>query len=514
MIGEVIMKRVWAFSLSLILSFCFLTGCEEVIDFDKSTTVLTDGFQGVFNPLFADSKGDIAVCDLLFDSIVEISESGDVIAGLADFEVLENGCKYRFKLRNAEFSDGTRIKTSDVLFTLKVVADDSYEGNIDLSDLGILGFDNYTNGDSSEITGFETSEDGGFNIVLEEANPDFLERFTFGILSEEYYGKEYEQGDVSSVETLNAAPLGSGQYIFESFNGNIVKVKANKNYFKGQPQIDEIILKSVDNKTELSSFDLIETDFASEILKGIPKRSNYKVKNYACNVFYNFGFNCKDTLFSDEDIRYAIALAVNLENLSKRICGSKDGVPEIFDKVYAVERDIEKAAEILKDNGYKKNSDGFFSKGSEVLEFTLSYEKGKTIEETLAKQLETDLREFGVKVNLKEVENLADKIKNGKEQSFIICTEDGGKYFGAISFKTKTFENVYNFSSDEFDGLLDDYKKNALTDGMKKIVAEEVPCLPIYMKLQTVISSDDMPKIYSSAYRSLMKNMYSVELNQ
>ena len=503
------MKRVLAFCLCLIM--CFLTGCTEIV-INRDVTAMTGEFMGVFNPLFAESEGDKAVCDLVFDSIVEISESGDVIAGLANYEVLENGNKYRFELKKANFTDGVRLKASDVLFTLKILADKSYNGNVDLTDCGIIGFDEYKKGFSDEIKGFVITEDGGFNIVLKEPNPGFLSMLTFGILSEEYYGKDFKKGDLSYIRSLDGKPLGSGQYIFGSYMNDEVSFTANKTYFKGCPEINDVLLVRQGNKPV--DFDICETDFALETVKKLPAHNNYKIKNYACNVFYNFGFNCNDALFSNKNIRKALSMVIDFEKMSDAISDGGDGKPFVFGEIYAVSKDNDSADKILEKEGYKKDSDGFYTINSQILGFTVSVEKGAEIEGKLAERLVEDMKDFGVKAEIKEVENIFDKAENGEEQSFIISTEDGGKYFGVTSFKTQTVENVYNFSDAGFDKAVENYDKNSLTDGMKKMVADNVPCIPLYMKLKTIIYTNEIPKVYASSYRSIYKNLYSIKFNK
>ena len=47
------------------------------------------------------------------------------------------------------------------------------------------------------------------------------------ILPEHYYGADWSKGDLSSIKALNGAPIGSGPYIFDSYESNIVSLHAN-----------------------------------------------------------------------------------------------------------------------------------------------------------------------------------------------------------------------------------------------------------------------------------------------
>ncbi|HEX6083431.1 MAG TPA: ABC transporter substrate-binding protein, partial [Thermoanaerobaculia bacterium] len=81
------------------------------------------------NPITSTSTYDRQVVDYLFTPMVYLDHDLEPIPGLADsWEVLEGGKLYRFELnRKATFSDGTPVKASDVVFTLRKIFDPASE---------------------------------------------------------------------------------------------------------------------------------------------------------------------------------------------------------------------------------------------------------------------------------------------------------------------------------------------------------------------------------------------------
>ena len=68
----------------------------------------------------------------------------------------------------------------------------------------------------------------------------------------------FPKGDLSGVKAKNTAPLGAGPYTFDSYENNVVTLKANPNYFKGEPKIQYIQMQEV----------LQETDYVPGLLTG------------------------------------------------------------------------------------------------------------------------------------------------------------------------------------------------------------------------------------------------------
>lgn len=202
-------KRITAFFMAAFVAAGSLAGCSrpgsketsagtvaevetapvvEAVDIADGDALLVgeEGVSGVFNPLFARSKADQMVCDLVFDTICSVNEFGELQdaaghlelspedagagageetagsagngsetgsgSGAASGSGEENGeaaendttIDYRLTLnKGLKFSDGTDVTIDDVIFTWKLMADPYYEGLYTLAGVPVLGMQEY-----------------------------------------------------------------------------------------------------------------------------------------------------------------------------------------------------------------------------------------------------------------------------------------------------------------------------------------------------------------------------------
>lgn len=146
----------------------------------------SDEFNAKFSPFFAETVSDITVSDLVNVSLLNLDRTGSIITkgiegekkeyngkeytyhGISDLDIKENSdgtVFYDFKLKDGlKFSDGEPFTIDDVIFTMYVLADPTYDGNVTFFTLPIQGMDEYRNG-----------VDTLFNLILKagEGNTDF-----------------------------------------------------------------------------------------------------------------------------------------------------------------------------------------------------------------------------------------------------------------------------------------------------------------------------------------------------
>ena len=133
---------------------------------NDGTLVLADtGFEGKFSPFFAASSADQHVIDLTNIALLGADRKGEMVLkgiegetreyngtdytyyGPADCEVTENAdgtVTYAVNMRDdLVFSDGTPITIDDVIFTMYVYLDPTYDGSVTLYSMPIAGLDDY-----------------------------------------------------------------------------------------------------------------------------------------------------------------------------------------------------------------------------------------------------------------------------------------------------------------------------------------------------------------------------------
>lgn len=113
--------------------------------------IATQSRNGVYNPFFSSNSYDNQVLDMVFAPAIRLDENGEAMdwLGHVDTEEVtaEDGhtqVKYTLKLKeDLVFSDGEPITIDDMIFTLYVMADPTYDGSSTFSTLDIVGMKEY-----------------------------------------------------------------------------------------------------------------------------------------------------------------------------------------------------------------------------------------------------------------------------------------------------------------------------------------------------------------------------------
>ena len=176
-------KQVLALAMAVAMAAGLLAGCgssasssaESVATSEAAATdtgssdgtlVLADtGFEGKFSPFFAASSADQHVIDLTNIALLGADRKGEMVLngiegetreyngtdytyhGPADCVVTENAdgtVTYDIKLReDLKFSDGEPVTIDDVIFSMYVFLDPTYDGSVTMYSTPIVGLDEY-----------------------------------------------------------------------------------------------------------------------------------------------------------------------------------------------------------------------------------------------------------------------------------------------------------------------------------------------------------------------------------
>ena len=147
-----IKKQNTFFAVILALSLCFsLVACgkEPVVE----TMVIGNGqMSGVFSPFFSETADDQVIVDLTSMKLLRPDVDGEPRPYASSCEVLEEKdpsgktlyTTYRFQLMdNLYFSDGEPVTADDVVFSVKVLCDPTYNGLSAVGTLPIKGLQEY-----------------------------------------------------------------------------------------------------------------------------------------------------------------------------------------------------------------------------------------------------------------------------------------------------------------------------------------------------------------------------------
>ena len=215
------MKRTIALVLALVLCLALFAGCgskqqsasgseEPAASGDKPLVVGYSNFSSKFSPFFAESAYDQDVASMTGANLLDVDRQGAIVEkgktgetrsyngtdyeylGLADLTITENAdgtIDYDFDLRdNVVFSDGEKLTADDVIFSMYVLSDPTYDGSSTFFALPIKGMEEYRSGmsslysllleageDNTDFTNWDEATQKGFWDAYKTAGPAFAQ---------------------------------------------------------------------------------------------------------------------------------------------------------------------------------------------------------------------------------------------------------------------------------------------------------------------------------------------------
>ena len=225
------MKRALALILSLVMCLGLLAGCGDKNTGDQTkdeTTPLVVGyapFNEKFSPFFSETEYDQDVWLMTSVALLNNGRQGEMIMngiegetysyngtdytyyGPADCEIVENAdgtVDYNFMLReDITFSDGEKMTIDDVIFSMYVLCDPTYDGNSTLYAVPIQGMEAYRSGMTtlSKALAAAGRDNTDFTYWTEEQQTKFWDNFDKGLVP-------FAQGIVDACVEAGAAAEG------------------------------------------------------------------------------------------------------------------------------------------------------------------------------------------------------------------------------------------------------------------------------------------------------------------
>ena len=225
------MKRTLALILSLVMCLGLLAGCGDKKTDDQTkdeNTPLVVGyapFNEKFSPFFSESAYDQDVWVMTSLGLLNSDRQGQIIMkgidgethayngtdytyyGPADCEIVENAdgtVDYNFTMRDdIVFSDGEKVTIDDVIFSMYVLCDPTYDGNSTLYAVPIQGMAAYRSGMTTLAKAIAAAgrDNADFTYWTEEQQTKFWDNFDKGLVP-------FTQGIVDACVEAGAADEG------------------------------------------------------------------------------------------------------------------------------------------------------------------------------------------------------------------------------------------------------------------------------------------------------------------
>jgi len=380
---------IFSFSFFFALSFLTLNlyHKETKIEPKKGGTFIEGmvGFPNYLNPLYSiASDVDDSVTNLLFSGLMKF-DGQNLVPDLAEnYKILEDGRAFEISLKdNIFWSDGQRITSDDVIFTVKTIQNPEVKSPLRSAWFGV------------EI---EKISEKSLKFRLKNPSYVFLENLTLKPIPKHLF--ESIPPANLSLSFLNLRPVSSGPYQLERIERDkdgkitLIELKTNEIYFGKKPYIEKIVFRFFESEEKL-----LEVAKKKEIdgfsLKEFQEIPGFNVFEFKIPRYFGVFLNLEKKIFSDKEVREALNLGTNKREILKEAIFNKGEIvespilPEFsFNKVEKSNFDFEKAKEILEKAGYKDlNGDGILEKVT-VKEPSFQFKsnlsigsKGKEVEE-------------------------------------------------------------------------------------------------------------------------------------
>lgn len=297
------------------------TAAEATAEAGEKTLVASDNhYEGKFSPFFVQSAEDQHIVDLTQIGLVNTDRVGALVEkgiegetrsyngtdytynGPADMEVTENEdgtVYYDFTLRDdLVFSDGTPIDIDDVIFSMYVLSDPTYDGSSTLYSQPILGMEEYRSGMStlSVLLAAAGEDNTDYTYWTEDQQKAFWDAVNDGGVkfAQEIVDYMVANGGVEEGDVVSAAagwgfelPEGADAKAFflaigDQYGWNFSSMEAET----AGTALADLIPEDVYNYPTVG----VETGDSADYIEGIQKTGDYSMRVVATEIAANMGY--------------------------------------------------------------------------------------------------------------------------------------------------------------------------------------------------------------------------------
>ncbi len=425
---------------------------------------------GVFLPYFQQNGWDGNVTSVIFASLVSTDKQGKPIPELAEkWDISSDQLTYTFYLRkDLKFSDGSPLTADDVAFTLTLLHDKAYEGEVDISQYAVKGGKAYKEGTATSIEGIQVVDPQTIKVTTEKVNSQAI--FVLGgtVLSKAYYGKDYKQNtSLDYLKELYGKPLAAGPYKFEKYiPGQEVRFVANENYYAGKPKIQNFIYKITSGDTKLQLFQTGEVDHTGlgtgdEVLEQAKALEFANIQIETEPSFSYIYMNNNKPYLKDKKVRQALIYGLDRKkyvDTALKGYGTVANVPihptswaYTEEGVNKYEYDKEKAKKLLDEAGWKVGSDGIREKDGQKLKLSYFGPSSAKDSDLLIPIAKENYKEIGVEFNpeFMDFNTMLSKVNKGDYDLASVATpitsdpsETVGEYLSGANEKSLGYKNA------------------------------------------------------------------------
>lgn len=357
------------------------------------------------------------------------------------------------------------------------------------------------------ITGIQKVDDYTCTVTFNSANISGDKQLGLQeIVPEHYYGENFTKGNLSDVKAKNNAPMGSGPYVFESYENNIVTLTANENYYLGCPKIPNLKFQVVNEQDKVDlvlngEIDITDPSASLEIVDQLDQNTDKAAYSLVDNPGYGYiGINAERV--PDVNVRKGLMCLMNREPAVESYYGELGTVierpmtptlaeyPDDAEPYYSY--DPAKALEYFEAAGYTQKDGKLVNADGEQLKITCGIGDASSHPSTpILTQMANDLASMGgeLVVNDLEFNVLSTQVQGGELDMWVMGWGNSTDCDLTQIFGSEGGSNYQHYYNADIDALQAEILETVDFDKRCELVAEELDLImdaavymPVYQR--------------------------------
>ena len=279
------------------------------------------------DPRKARDLNAITLMHILFEGLTRIGKDGSVELALADkVEVSDDGLRYQFHLREANWTIGEPITSYDFAESWRRVLDPSFPTDLAYQLFVIKGAKLAKLGETSvHQIGIDTPDPQTLVVQLEQPIPYFLELLTFPSFFPVFH--QIDEQNPNWAEDASSY-VSNGPFVLRKWkHSDVIEVVRNPSYWDAENvQLKQIDLMMLNPETEFRMYSDGALDWAGAPLSSLPPdalaklKQNQTLKSRPLMGTYFLRVNTTDHSFLSQPLfRRALALALDRQKITDHI---------------------------------------------------------------------------------------------------------------------------------------------------------------------------------------------------
>ena len=481
--------------IGLAIYFLYIDGKENVyaIENNKLEINMSDelnigiGEYDTLNPILSNNRDIQYISKLIFDSLIDITQDFKTENNLSQEFSKINDTTYIIKLRdNRYWHDGEKLTADDIIFTIN---------NLKNNNINSIYKDNVKN-----IKEIQKIDDYTIKIILNEKVDFFEYMMCIPILASHSYDDNFN--------SKTAIPIGTGKF-------KITKIEK-----------ENIIIEKTDieNESKITKINLILKESAKDLYIALSKNEidfmitdnldyeeqvgilGYNINQYSNREFDYLILNNQNTILEDKEMRKVINYSLDKNEVNYNVYNNKYRTTEfpldygsyLYDKIGENQYDINKARNILIENGWKFKNNAW-NKNGRIFKLRLLVNRQNENRVKTAENIKEQLAEIGILIDIISVDNkLFSNYIKYKNYDMVLTGNVVSTYPSLETYFGE--ENLSNFYNQDVIDIINEIKnvdnqEELLKEKykkMKEIYMEEIPFVSLYFNNLYILSNKNL----------------------